>query len=574
MNGLSFKNIVIRAVALTAMFAVSYLGAGEKCSAQGRTKITATKALKSTSNANSSIRYSYFPTSSTTDGRMVSIVGANLQAMTGEAVEFGIGLPGTTDSLRIGIFDGETGGTWDLGTNELVFRLYADSTANGTGTTLLGTYNGSDMTDNGWYNITSAVNAAARSTDTVYFYRLVVELSDATTKTWSNFKLRTNGTAMFLPRAFSFSVPMFTSTEAQIIYPNYPSTTTTTYDGTWQFNLAVAEPVEDLEIWDGDMDYGSADGVYYDTDDADTPNDSVPTWGRNGVARTEGVATSNDFIVVNGVRSTTTRMTGAPADDNANAWYRRSPSVEYTVQDPNGTNYRNANPSGNLEWERFRISTVATSASDYDYLASVLPTGTYKINLSGMDLGNLNAWRMWYSMIGTMDSSTALGSTSVSARNTSGPSTSSFRSHPVLLAVDSSGASLPAILPTLALIGGVGNTNYWKNSGTAWPVTVITVGGRTYSKSQAQALYAGTSFDIAKLLARQLIAAKLNVLNNNASDCIYQTIKDADTWLAAHPIGGSHSVSTILSGLSLRNQLSLYNAGSLSCASYHQASLD
>ncbi|MBC8145385.1 MAG: hypothetical protein H7X80_07350 [bacterium] len=554
------------------IIAALLIGASDSINAQGRTKLTATKALKSTSTSNNGIRYSYFPTASTTDGRMVSIVGAGLQSMTGDAVEFGIGLPGTTDSLRIGIFDGETSATWDLGTSELVYRLYADSTANGTGTTLLATYYGSSMNDNGWYNIAMAVHPSARSTDTVYFYRLVISLSDATTKTWSNFKLRTNGTAMFLPRAFSFSVPLFSTTEAQILYPNYPSTSTTTYDGTWQFNMAVSEPVEDLEVWDGDMDYGSSDGVYRDTDDADTPNDSVPAWGRNGVAVTEGVATSRDYIIVNGVRSTTTKMSGAPADDNANAWYKRSPAVEYTVQDPNGTNYRNANPSGNLEWERFRISTVATSASDYDYLASVIPTGTYKINMSGMDVGNLNAWRIWYSMLGATDSATAAGTAVVSARNTQGPSTSSFRSHPVILAVDSAGTALRAILPSLASIGGVGNINYWKNSSTNWPVAVITIGSRTYSKSQAQALFAGSTTDISKLLARQLIAAKLNVLSNNASTCIYQTIKDADTFLAANPIGSG--TGSVMTGGMLALQLYYYNIGSLSCAVYRQATLD
>jgi hypothetical protein len=573
MKGHFHAGTVVRTGIVCMAAAVAFMGLTQSSLAQGRTRTTATKSIKASAaaGATANIRYSYFPSASTTDGRFISIVGSHLQSLTGDAIEFGIGLPGSTDSLRIGIFDGETSGKWDLGTSALEYKLYADSTASGDGMPLLYTWQGSNMTDNDWYNITVPVHAAARSSDTVYFYRLVITLTNTSTKTWSNFKVRTNGSAMLLPRAFSFAAPIFTTADAQILYPNYPSTSTTTYDGSWTFNLSIPESVEDIEIWDGDMDHGSYDGTARDVNDADTP-DSIPSWAQNGTAVAEGVATSNDFIIVNNTRSTTTRMTGAPADDNANTWYRRSPSVTYKLTDPNGTVYENNNPSGNLEWERFRISTIMTSASDYDYLTTVLPRGTYKITLTGMDAGNLNAWRVWYSMLGATDTVTALGSASQSRKNTDGPSNSSYRSHPVMVGVDSAGTAIPAILPSTPDMGGVGNLNYWKNNNTAWPIEVITIAGTTYTRSQARDIMNGVTNDKSKQLARELITAKLNVLSGNNSSCIYQTIASAEAWLAANPIGSASPNWT--TGRPLHDALEDYNKGRSGCASYRRGSLD
>lgn len=532
--------------------------------AQGGTRKSATKGIKATASGTTRyVGYSYFPTASTTDGRFISLVGANFQSMTGGSIEFGIGLPASTDSLRIGIFDGETGGRWDFGTTELEYNLYADSTANGDGMPLLYTWRGSNMVDNDWHNIVVPLSAAARSADTVYFYRLVVTLTNNSARTWSNFKIRTNGSAMLLPRAFSFAVPLFSTGDAQILYPNYPSTTGTTYDGTWTFNISIPEAVEDIEVWDGDMDYGAYDASYSDTNDVDTP-DSIPSWARNTAAVGEGAASTNDFAVIGGVRSTSRRMTGAPADDNMNAWYRRSPSVEYELVDPNGTVFYNGNPSGNLEWERFRVSTIATAASDYDYLTTVLPVGNYKLRMRGMDLGNLNAWRLWYSGVGAMDTATATADATGSRKNTEGPSTSSYRSHPLIVGVDSAGNAIAALVPSGGSLGGVGSVTYWQNTNTHWPIDAITVGGITYTRTQARAIMTGLTNDRARQVARQLIAAKLNVLSGNSSSCIYQTIEDAETWLRANPIGGSNPNWT--TGRPIHDELDRYNRGQLSCA--------
>src|SRR5512133_887210 len=73
--------------------------------------------------------------------------------------------------------------------------------------------------------------------------------------TWSNFKIRTP--AILTSRQFAFCTPIFSLNEAQVIYPGWPSLTGSTYDGTWKFFFNVLEEPTSIEVWDGDMDYGS-----------------------------------------------------------------------------------------------------------------------------------------------------------------------------------------------------------------------------------------------------------------------------------------------------------------------------
>jgi hypothetical protein len=562
MKGHGPLSTLVRALTLSIMLTGLFAVNQQTANAQGKTKQTTTDIIQQSSGV-SRPTWCYFPTASTTDGRMISIVGQNLQSMAGDKVEFGIGLPQSQDSLRLGIFDGETSGLWDLGSTALTFTLYADSACDGTGTTQLGSWSGSTMTDNGWWSVAVAKSLAAKTSDTIYFYRVVVQLSDTTTKTWSNFKIRTNGAAAILPRAFAFAAPLFTTSDAQVIYPSYPSTATTTYDGNWKFYMTIPYPVEELELWDGDMDYGSYDGSIKDTDDVDTPN-QLPSWCTSSVAVAEGVSTSNDYIIEGGVRSTTTKMTGQPADDNANSWYRRSPAVKYTVVDPDSVVYANNNPSGNLEWERFRLSTILTSASDYDYYASTLPRGTYTVNLTGMDLGNLNAWRAWFSLLGSTDTTVVTDTNASNPRNTEGPSTTNVRFIPVFNGVDSAGTPVPVLIPTTSTTSGTGTWGWWRSNAGAWPVSVITVGGISYTKSGAIALMGSSGNDLCRKLARELIAAKLNVMAGNESECITAAIAAGDAWLAVYPIGTTSPNTT--TGNPIYDTLKKYNGGQSDCA--------
>ncbi|HVR98372.1 MAG TPA: SdrD B-like domain-containing protein, partial [Thermoanaerobaculia bacterium] len=65
------------------------------------------------------------------------------------------------------------------------------------------------------------------------------------------------------------------------------------------------------------------------------------------------------------------------------------------VTDPDGTVYRNDNPSGSQEWEQFRIATpLAPDASDSDHVAATdtLPGGVWRVRSIGLDMSNLNFW--------------------------------------------------------------------------------------------------------------------------------------------------------------------------------------
>jgi hypothetical protein len=102
---------------------------------------------------------------------------------------------------------------------------------------------------------------------------------------------------------------------------------------------------------------------------------------------------------------------------------------------------------------------------------------------------------------------------------------------------------------------------YWKNHPGAWPVSSITIGGVTYTKTQAiMILSDASSKNATKMLAAQLIAAKLNVLVCGAGGTTIQTtINQADAFLVAHPIGSSLTAAQRTQALNLKDQLDAYN---------------
>jgi hypothetical protein len=73
---------------------------------------------------------------------------------------------------------------------------------------------------------------------------------------------------------------------------------------------------------------------------------------------------------------------------------------------PDGTHYTNSNPSGNQEWELFRISTDPFDSTQMDYHADSLPAGIYQVFTDGVDLGNGNAWRFSHGVLGVTSTET------------------------------------------------------------------------------------------------------------------------------------------------------------------------
>lgn len=115
---------------------------------------------------------------------------------------------------------------------------------------------------------------------------------------------------------------------------------------------------------------------------------------------------------------------------------------------------------------------------------------------------------------------------------------------------------------------GVGTPGFWKNHPEAWPVSSVTIGGLVFSRSQAIGLLGQPpKGDVTYILARALIAAKLNVAAGNPADCIATTIAAADAWLAVRPPGSKVSGGSAAwkQGEPLAKRLDDYNNGLL-CA--------
>jgi len=77
---------------------------------------------------------------------------------------------------------------------------------------------------------------------------------------------------------------------------------------------------------------------------------------------------------------------------------------------------------------------------------------------------------------------------------------------------------------------------YWKNHTSAWPVDSLLLGSQTYSMPELlELLKAPTRGDASKILAKQLIAAKLNIAYGSNPDPVAEVIDSADDLLATFP---------------------------------------
>jgi hypothetical protein len=354
--------------------------------------------------------YTCFPTCSTIDGRFLALAGTGLQTLAGDSIKIEIGVPSALTTFEVGIFDGDTGGNWDVGTTlPIQYTLYADPQANGTGTVQIAgaQWMGTSMPNNDWFtaNITNQDEAKAPSGN--YFYLLKVVNLDLTQKSENSFKVRSNGVVSLMPQAFAFVGALNNVSDYPIIYPNYPDLTTTRYDGNWDLYLDVPQSSPSFAIWDGDLDFGSYDCSANDTDDPDTSNTVKPSWTTGTTTAYEGVAVSS-LKCANSANLTTSN----PNDDSAALLYVRTPSVNYDVVLPDGTTtYHNDNPSGNMEWEQFAISSNAADVpalADYSHTGP-LPAGTYQVRMNGMDLHNLNAWRFNYTALAVCENGYPIG---------------------------------------------------------------------------------------------------------------------------------------------------------------------
>jgi hypothetical protein len=266
------------------------------------------------------------PTCQENDGRFLSLAGAQLITLGEPDITIEFVAPISATDLHIEIFDGDTSGRWDLGIDALSYTLYADPDADASGTTVIGTWSGSVMPDNGWFVINIPNHTLAKAPSGYYFYTLKIEQPNPAGNSQSNFKVRaTAPLALKQPLSFSFAAGLYSIADAQIIYPNFPNLSTTTYDGTWDLFFDVPEATDYLSIWDGDFDYGSYDCLTRDSDDADTSNTVLPPWTTGTAALAEGITVGAGSCASGG------SPTGAPADDSSFPAFRRSPSITYEM---------------------------------------------------------------------------------------------------------------------------------------------------------------------------------------------------------------------------------------------------
>ena len=346
--------------------------------------------------------YTCFPTCSTIDGRFLTLAGSNLATLAGDTQVFELQIPAGTTSFEIGIFDGDTGGMWDDGTTPTLFTVDADPLGDGSSNEHVLQFSGAGLPDNAWYTVTINTSPAAQTPSGNYFYHIHLDNSNPLAMSQNSLKLRTTGLVQMAPQAFAFVASLTKLSDVAVVYPNYPaSLTPTTYDGTFNMYVNVPTSSPNFTVWDGDLDYGSFDCTTMDTNDPDTL-DIIPDWALDVTVKAEGAASSTK-LCANGTGFTTSN----PPDDINGVAFLRSPAVTYDIILPDGTTYHNGNPSGNQEWEQFRISsnTADVPSSADAYHAGLLPAGVYQAHLVGMDMHNLNAWRFaGYYVIGVCDS--------------------------------------------------------------------------------------------------------------------------------------------------------------------------
>jgi len=139
--------------------------------------------------------------------------------------------------------------------------------------------------------------------------------------------------------------------------------------------MNVPEGEDAIDVWDGDFDFGDELGTVFDTNDPNTPGDPfIPTWSIGTDVVFEGAAGSDP-----------------PDDFNSAQFVLRDPSINYLVIDPLGNQYFNDNPSGNTEWELFRMDTATSDPAITDFQAQSIPGGQWEVRLIGLDMSNLNS---------------------------------------------------------------------------------------------------------------------------------------------------------------------------------------
>ena len=102
----------------------------------------------------------------------------------------------------------------------------------------------------------------------------------------------------------------------------------------------------------------------------------------------------------------------------------------------------------------------------------------------------------------------------------------------------------------------------WSAHPESWPVTSLKIGGVNYGKPRLlQLLNTSEDGQPGYSLARQLIAARLNIASGAGSSLISGDLSKAESFLAAHPLGSTLSRTNRKMATGLAAELEDYNTG-------------
>lgn len=373
------------------------------------------------------------PTCSAQDGRFFSVAYGQGDLVTHELYRAEIQLiaPGNANRLVFSIFDGESSQAvedaicdWDIGaTVDYSYKVYVDPNGDGKGTVRIGPiWTSAAMLSDQWRNFILRIpDGTQKSPSGNYVFNLTIEKTDPTdTQTSMNvFKVRAQAPAQVHVRpmrlanydqpawsneniaymtadpaaasGFCFIANFASYADGQVVYPylngadgNQPEDRIgARYNGTFSFFFEVPAGRANLDFYDADFDHCSYDHAELDNDDPDTPPDAFLTWWPRALP--EGVQLADYNSPPDDVDPN-----ASPPSYFMNYW----PSVFYSVVSPYGQMWINENPSGNLEFERFRIGECAVAPSnrstqDVDALCGSIKAGVYSLRVYGLDMQNL-----------------------------------------------------------------------------------------------------------------------------------------------------------------------------------------
>ena len=313
----------------------------------------------------SSSTYSAFPDDNPDSGKFLGVAGSG--TLNNVPIICHIGVPAGETTWDLDIFDGDIGGHWDQwydDTDFMDFKLYKDPGKNGTGTKLVANWDQFDMVDDDWFGKTFITHSDAQAPSGNYFYRLEVQWRNPGTSSSNNyFKMRTTG-QISIVKGDQFA---FMGAPMNVEFPNYGpapwesrgydppvwagdpnpdinNVDANSYNGDWKFYFYLPSTTTLVEFTDGDSDFVG------DASHGGSPQD------------------------------------GPSPYDGCNI----PPSIYYYITDPDGANYYNYDPSGNLEWEPYSIT-------------GTLPPGLWEMRYIGVDAHNMNFLEASHEIFSTPD---------------------------------------------------------------------------------------------------------------------------------------------------------------------------